>query len=354
MLNLRMLDLSLNNFKQIEDVGIWRQCHLKELRVSYNQFKIKLIDSPKNISECSKYSFERLHLDGSLKGAFPADSLGRMVNLRGLRLSSNRLTGPIPESMGRLRLLEELDLSENFLNGSIPESFGSLTALMYLDISYNQLTGHVPTSLGRLVSLQLFFVYSNSLNGTVPVSIGQLTKLKYLDISENSLEGVITEAHFAKLSMLKYLLTSSNSKLTFNVSRDWKPPFQLMYADLSPSKIINGFPQWLRTQKKLRHLRLSNASITGPLPTWLRKMPIFSLLDLSHNKLSGPLTNLPNEGSVSRLFLQDNLFNESIPISLCRCIDLLLLNLARNRLSGKLPNCLGKMRNLRTMQFSSN
>ncbi|GJX98026.1 leucine-rich repeat protein [Tanacetum coccineum] len=78
MLNLRMLDLSGNNFTQIEDVGIWRQCHLKELRVSSNQFEIKLIDSPKNISECSQYSFERLHLDGSLKGAFPADSFGRV------------------------------------------------------------------------------------------------------------------------------------------------------------------------------------------------------------------------------------------------------------------------------------
>ncbi|GKD98898.1 leucine-rich repeat protein [Tanacetum coccineum] len=237
-----MLDLSSNDFKQIEDIGIWRQCHLKELRVSSNHFEIKLIDSPINISECSQYSFERLHLDGSLKGAFPADSLGRMVNLRGLRLSSNGLTGPIPESLGRLRLLEELDLhnnqltgpiptfiggltqldlSDNLLNGSIPESFGSLTALTYLDLSYNQLTGHVP------------------------VSIGQLTKLKYLDISENSLEGVITEAHLAKLSMLKYLFTYSNSKLTFNVSREWKPPFQLMYADLSSSKIINGFPEWL-------------------------------------------------------------------------------------------------------------
>ncbi|GJY54243.1 leucine-rich repeat protein [Tanacetum coccineum] len=287
MLNLRMLHLSGNNFTQIEDVGIWRQC-------------------------------------------------------------------PIPESLGRLRLLEELDLSDNLLNGSIPESFGSLTALTYLDLSYNQLTGHVPTSLGRLVSLQLFSVYSNSLNGTVPVSIGQLTKLRDLDISKNSLEGVITEAHLAKLSMLKYLLTSSNSKLTFNVSREWKPPFQLMNADLSSSKIINGFPEWLRTQKKLEVLRLSNASITGPLPTWLRKMPIINWLDLSHNKLSGPLTNLPNEGSVSRLFLQDNLFNESIPISLCRRIELQFLNLARNRLSGKLPNCLGNMRNLRTMQFSSN
>ncbi|GJV36947.1 leucine-rich repeat protein [Tanacetum coccineum] len=256
MLNLRMLDLSGNNFKQIEDVGIWRQ-----------------------------YSF------------------GRMVNLRGLRLSSNGLTGPIPESLGRLRLLEELDLSHNqltgpiptfiggltqldlsynLLNGSIPESFGSLTALTYLDLSYNQLTGHVPTSLGRLVSLQLFRVYSNSLNGTVPVSIGQLTKLKYIDISENS--------------MLKYLRTSSNSKLTFNVSREWKPPFQLMYADLGSNKIINGFPEWLRTQKKLRNLGLSNASITGPLLTWLWKIPLVNVLDLSHNKLSGPLTNLPNEG----------------------------------------------------------
>ncbi|PWA61265.1 leucine-rich repeat protein [Artemisia annua] len=382
MPNLLRLDLSRNNFEHIEDLGIWRQCHLKELTVSDNQFSIELTDSPKNVSECSQYAFERLELDGSLKGAFPADSLGRMANLRGLSLSRNELTGPIPESLVRLRLLEELDLSYNQLtgpiptfigklttldlsgnqlNGSIPESFGSLTALIKLDLSINQLTGHVPTSIGRLVSLQLLSVSSNSLNGTVPVSIGQLTKLRDLDISENSLEGVITEAHFANLSMLKYLTTASNSKLTFIVSREWKPPFQLISAYLSSSKIINGFPKWLRTQKKLKVLRLSNASITGPLPTWLRKMPVIDLLDLSHNKLSGPLTNLPNEGSVDvsdsyskALFLQDNLFNESIPMSLCRIIDLKILDLSRNRLTGRIPECLGNMRNLHIMQFSSN
>ncbi|PWA77038.1 leucine-rich repeat protein [Artemisia annua] len=382
MPNLLRLDLSRNNFEHIEDVGIWRQCHLKELTVSDNQLSIELTDSPKNVSECSQYAFERLELDGSLKGAFPADSLGRMANLRGLSLSGNELTGPIPESLGRLRLLEELDLSYNQLtgpiptfigklttldlsgnqlNGSIPESFGSLTALIKLDLSINQLTGHIPTSLGRLVSLQLLSVSSNSLNGTVPVSIGQLTKLRDLDISANSLEGVITEAHFANLSMLKYLTTASNSKLTFIVSREWKPPFQLISAYLSSNKIINGFPQWLRTQNKLRRLRLSSASITGPLPTWLRKMPVVDFLDLSHNKLSGPLTNLPNEGSVDvsdsyskALFLQDNLFNESIPMSLCRIIDLKILDLSRNRLTGRIPECLGNMRNLHIMQFSSN
>nr|GEY79808.1 leucine-rich repeat protein [Tanacetum cinerariifolium] len=380
MPNLLSLDLSGNNFRHDEDVGIWRQCHLKELRVSSNQFSIELNHSAKNVSKCSQYAFERLQLDGSLEGAFPADSFERMVNLRGLRLSDTDLTGPIPESLGRLRSLEELDLSsnqltgpiptflgeltqldlsENLLNGSIPESFGSLTSLTYLDLSNNELTGHIPTSLGRLVSLQLFSVYLNLLNGTVPVSIGELTKLRDLDISANSLEGVITEAHFAKLSMLKNLDASHNSKLTFIVSREWKPPFQLISADLSISKIVNGFPQWLRTQKKLTSLRLSNASITGPLPAWFQKMPFIGILDLSHNKLSGPLTNLPNEGSVvdlskaSALFLQDNLFNESIPISLCRN-DSVYLNLARNRLSGKLPTCLGNMQNLHAMQFSSN
>ncbi|PWA86393.1 leucine-rich repeat protein [Artemisia annua] len=383
MPNLLRLDLSGNHFQHIEDVGIWRQCHLKKLTVRNNYFGIEMTDSPKNVSECSQYAFERLHLDGSLKGTFPAYSFGRMANLRGLSLSHNELTGPIPESLGSLRLLEELDLfynqltgpiptfigkltklvlSYNHLNGSIPESIGRLAALTVLDLSINQLTGPIPTSLGRLVSLQVFSVYSNSLNGTIPVSIGQLTKLRDLDISNNSLEGVITEAHFAKLSMLKHLDTASNSKLTFIVSREWKPPFQLIIAELSSSKIINGFPQWLRTQKKLKVLRLSNASITGPLPTWLQKIPVIGLLDLSHNKISGPLTNLPiNEGSVDvsddytkSLLLQDNLFNESIPFSLCRRIDLEFLYLARNRLSGKLPNCLGNMRNLYTMQLSSN
>ncbi|GKE22654.1 leucine-rich repeat protein [Tanacetum coccineum] len=253
------------------------------------------------------------------KGAFPADSFGRMTNLRGLRLSFNRLTGLIPGTLGRLRLLEELYLSNNQLTGPIPTFIRKLTTL---DLSSNRLNGLIPESIGRLDSLQVFLVYSNTLNGTVPVSIGQLTKLRDLDISKKSLEGVISEAHFAKLLMLKHLDTSSNSKLTFNVSREWKPPFQLITADLSSSKSINGFPQWLRTQKKIRDLRLSNATITGPLPTWLQKMPI-ALLDLSHNKLSGPVTNLPNEGYVDSLAgyskalcLQDNLFNESIPISL--------------------------------------
>ncbi|XP_023768455.2 receptor-like protein EIX1 [Lactuca sativa] len=335
MPKLLELHLSGNKFKQIEDVGIWRQCHLKQLSVTDNEFAMEMIDTPKNASECSIYALEFLELSGSLKGRIP-ETLGGLANLRDLDLSYNKLTGSIPESLGRLRFLQVLDLSENQLNGSIPESLGKLASLTNLDLG------------------------SNLLDGTIPVSIGQLAKLRTLSIYNNSLEGAVTEAHFANLSVLKVLDASSNTKLTFNVSRGWIPPFQLISLSLSSCNIGNGFPQWLRHLRKLQILELSNATLSGPLPTWLRKMPIINFLDLSHNKLSGSLKNLPNAGNgdvygpFRALLLEYNLFSGSIPRSLCRRTDLEVLDLSRNMLSGKIPNCVGDLQGLTAMRLSSN
>ncbi|XP_052622645.1 receptor-like protein EIX1 [Lactuca sativa] len=372
MANLLELDLSVNQFKNIEDVGIWRQCHLKQLFALRNPFEIERIDPPQNVSECSQYALEWLDLSGCLNGTIP-EAFGRLTNLRHLDLSMSSLTGPIPESLGRLRYLEELylshnrltgpiptflgnlsrlDLSYNQLNGSIPESFGNLAALESLYLQSNHLTGPIPASLGRLVSLQEIRMSSNLLNGTIPVSIGQLAELSLLDISDNSLEGVVSEAHFANLAMLSALDASSNTKLTFNVSCEWIPPFQLRFLYLGSCNIANGFPQWLRNQRELSELVLSNASISGPLPTWLRKMPVIAFLDLSHNKLSGPLKNLPE--IEWELILANNIFNESIPRSLCRWTNLKYLDLSRNRLTGKIPKCLQNLLWLETMRFGSN
>ncbi|XP_052622412.1 receptor-like protein EIX2 [Lactuca sativa] len=353
---LLVLHLSGNKFKQIEHVGIWRQCHLKQLRVTNNVFRMEMTDPPTNASECSQYSLELLKLSGSLKGRIP-ETLGGLANLRHLDLSYNKLTGSIPESVTGLRFLQVLDLSENQLTGPIPEFLGNLTQLA---LSSNQLNGSIPESLGKLASLTDLDLGSNLLDGTIPVSIGQLAKLRTLSIYNNSLEGAVTEAHFANLSVLKLLDASSNTKLTFNVSRGGIPPFQLRYLYLSSCNIGNGFPQWLRHQRKLKRLELSNATLSGPLPTWLRKMPIINFLDLSHNKLSGSLKNLPNAknddvyGFFVLLLLEYNLFSGSIPRSLCRRTDLEVLDLSRNMLSGKIPNCMGNLQGLAVMSISSN
>ncbi|KAJ0520019.1 putative non-specific serine/threonine protein kinase [Helianthus annuus] len=262
-------------------------------------------------------------------------------NLTKLYLSCNYLNGSLPESLEELRLLKVLDVSDNQLTGPIPTFHGKLTELYLSD---NKLNGSIPESTRRLAALTDLYLSNNQLSGTIPVSIGQLSKLRSLDVSNNSLEGVVSESHFANLWMLEDLNASYN-------------------INLRSCKIANGFPQWLRNQRKLNRLELSNATISGVLPRWLRKMPIIPFMDLSHNNLSGTLTNLPSGDTnidedsyyiLQELYLQNNIFNESIPRSLCKRIGLRYLDLYRNRLTGKIPKCFKNLQNLIFMKLSSN
>ncbi|XP_076886227.1 receptor-like protein EIX2 isoform X1 [Bidens hawaiensis] len=331
-----------------------------ELILSGNILEGEMIGPTTNISECSQNALEILYLDHNGFNCSIPESLGRFINLRGLDLSFNEFKHVIHQALGKLRSLQRLDLSYNQLDNFIPESLGRLIALTELFLKSNRFTGPVPVSLGQLSSLRVLSLSSNLLDGTIPNSIGQLTKLYLLDVSNNSLQGVVSEDHFANLSMLKYLNADYNNKLLFSISREWIPPFELKVARLSSCKIEDEFPQWFRTQRKLKELVLTNASIFGPLPTWLHLLPIIHYLDLSHNKLTGSVTNLPSLYEVryakySRhgLHLQDNLFSGLIPKWLCKMKDLEVLDLSRNKLTGKIPKCLWNL-SLKVMLLSSN
>nr|GEU45335.1 hypothetical protein [Tanacetum cinerariifolium] len=338
--NLLKLDISSNNFTNIKHVGMWRQCHLKQWILSWNYLGDEMIGMATNISGCSHYVLEVLYLDhNQLRGSIP-ESLSRLTNLRVLDMSSNELTTPIPEAV----------------------SLSRLTNLRVLDMSSNELTTPIPEAVCRFRFLSVLDLSSNSLNGAIPIPVGNLKKIIFLDLSANNLQGKVSEAHFANLSMLKHLDISSNNNLALDVSREWIPPFQLKIARLGSCKISPEFPQWLRHQTKLKMLVFSNAGISGLLPSWLRKMPIIPHIDLSHNNLSGSLTNLPfgypfngfQDEYRGSLLLQNNLFNGSIPRSLCRRTALEVLNLSKNRLTGKIPKCLENLEQLRALIFSSN
>ncbi|MFS7959869.1 putative non-specific serine/threonine protein kinase [Helianthus anomalus] len=327
MPNLLKLDVSHNVFEHIELVGIWRQCHLKELRVSGNYFGGELISPSSNMSECFHYALEVLKAD------------------------ENKLNGLIPESVGKLNNLRVLSLYLNSFTGSIPKALETLRSLEVLDLSRNRLTGPFPSFLGKLTHL---YLSNNQFSGSIPVSIGQLTKLVELDVSLNSLEGVVMEAHFANLSMLTDLYTTGNHKLIFNISHEWIPPFRLRNVQLSSCKILNGFPHWLQNQRKLEQLVLSNASLYGLPPTWLQYMPRLFYLNLSHNKLIGSLINLPFSVYTAILLLQNNLFNGSIPRSVCRSTSLVFLDVSSNRLSENIPDCVENLQNMEMLILGSN
>lgn len=88
-----------------------------------------------------------------------------MVNID---LSSNRLTGHIPEEIGMLIALKNLNLSWNHLSSKMPQTIGELRAVESLDLSHNELSGEIPTSLAHLTSLARLNLSYNNLTGSIP------------------------------------------------------------------------------------------------------------------------------------------------------------------------------------------
>ncbi|KAF9614204.1 hypothetical protein IFM89_015712 [Coptis chinensis] len=194
---------------------------------------------------------------------------------------------------------------------------------------------------------------SNQLNGTVPESLGQLIALAGFDLSNNLLEGVVYVLHLEKLSELELLFLSLNSLFEYYIPFRI-PPFQLKAIGMSSCGVGPQFPEWLQTQKHLTTLIMSNASISDSIPSWFQNLSStlsyidlssnqihgeyctsLSILDLSENSLFGKIpTWIGGElSSLKILRLRSNMLNGSIPPD--------IIDLARNNLSGIIPQCIG-------------
>ncbi|XP_048443336.1 receptor-like protein EIX1 isoform X1 [Pyrus x bretschneideri] len=80
-----------------------------------------------------------------ISGEIP-EELTSLIILQTLNLSNNLLAGRIPSKIGDMKMLESLDLSVNQLSGEISPSISNLTFLSYLNLSYNKLIGQIPIS----------------------------------------------------------------------------------------------------------------------------------------------------------------------------------------------------------------
>ncbi|XP_023640595.1 LRR receptor-like serine/threonine-protein kinase GSO1 [Capsella rubella] len=93
---------------------------------------------------------------------------GVLDYMHGLDLSSNELSGVIPEDLGNLSKLRALNLSHNFLSSSIPSSFSKMKDIESLDLSHNMLQGSIPQQLTSLNFLAVLKLSYNNLSGIIP------------------------------------------------------------------------------------------------------------------------------------------------------------------------------------------
>ncbi|KAF3950785.1 hypothetical protein CMV_023506 [Castanea mollissima] len=114
---------------------------------------------------------------------------------------------------------------------------------------------------------------------------------------------------------------------------------------------------WLQVQSELTNVILKNVEINGAIPEEWFSMISSNLihLDLSNNRIEGNLSHQLVFPNVTKLFLQSNLFSGPIPPNISDLMpSLQYLDLSENRLYGKIPLSISKIKHLNILVLRRN
>nr|DAD37065.1 TPA_asm: hypothetical protein HUJ06_007706 [Nelumbo nucifera] len=351
---IRLLNNSLHG-EIPQEIG--RLFRLRALDLSNNSLEGQI---PSNLSRCSNLMLLALN-HNHLGGNIPVQ-LGSLVKLEVLRLNHNNLTGDIPPSLGNLSTLVSLSVSINNLEGSIPESFGRLTRLTFLALGANRLSGTIPPSMYNLSLITTFSVVANNyLEGSLPFGLGlTLPNLQVLNIGGNQFSGPIPVS-LSNLSKLEFLDINGNN-FTGKVPIDFMGLGNLSWLALNNNHLGSGdaddlsFMDSLVNCTSLQLLGLDGNHFGGVLPSSISNLSInLGLLTLGDNQISGRIPEgIGNLVNLNVLGIELNQLTGNIPNSIGMLQNLVKLSLHRNSLSGQIPSSLGNLTLLTVLGLSIN
>ncbi|KAI8539589.1 hypothetical protein RHMOL_Rhmol09G0194600 [Rhododendron molle] len=196
-----------------------------------------------------------------MKGLVP--DLSSAVSLFKINLSSNCFTGQIPRLPSRFT---GLDLSKNFFSGSI-SFICAITGPMtwYVDLSSNQLSGGLPNCWEPFHALQMINLANNTLSGELPRSFGNFLNLKALQLSNNNFSGELPES--LKNCPRLIIMDLGGNKFTGKI-QPWLGSHipNLMILSIRSNKFYGDVPRDICLLNSLRVLDFSQNDLSGKLP----------------------------------------------------------------------------------------
>ncbi|WVZ51149.1 hypothetical protein U9M48_002318, partial [Paspalum notatum var. saurae] len=150
---MTITNLGCLQYLDVAENGIYGKYYSNENEPFSNQMSIRVLVCPDTKGQELNYGSSSHFLDknvmsidissNNLSGKIPEEivTLDALVNLN---LSRNHFSRTVPDDIGVMKSLQSLDLSRNRLSGGIPASMSDMTFLSYLDLSYNNLTGIIP------------------------------------------------------------------------------------------------------------------------------------------------------------------------------------------------------------------
>ncbi|XP_016650055.1 PREDICTED: probable LRR receptor-like serine/threonine-protein kinase At1g34110 isoform X2 [Prunus mume] len=295
-----------------------------------------------------------------------------------LNLSWNQLEGPIPSILSKASILDLshnnfsgpasflcaskdsnltfLDLSSNHVSGELPDCWIHLKKLVFLDLSNNYLFGKIPTTMGHLFSIKTLRLSNNRFVGELPSQLKNCTKLILFDLGENNLSSSIPEGLWASLPNLAILILRGNE-----FYRSIPPQLchltRIQILDLSMNNISGTIPKCLNNLTALAQKGNSNLTIEHSYMTQLMggENFIWDYEEEASLIWKGVRSKYKSTlGLVKSIDLSSNKLIGEIPSEITDLVGLVSLNLSRNQLTGQIPPRIGMLQELDSLDLSRN
>ncbi|KAK6269522.1 hypothetical protein POUND7_006627 [Theobroma cacao] len=340
--HLQKLNLAFNNFNYSEMSSKFSGfASLMYLNLSDSNFAGEV---PSQISHLSKLvsldlsqnyyqTIDKHTLEGPNRGYnenlglyFP--KVNQSINLQLLDLSGMSFSTESIDSIGNLQSLKYLDLCGTSFPGGLPKTIMNLSSLEHLDASVSSFSGGLDNSIGNLLSLEYLNLQLSDLSGSIPISLGNLSQLNYLDLTSNYFSGQIPSS----LTNLR----------------------QLELLDISYNQLEGSIPDEVAAFPNLISLDLSFNLLNGTLPSWLYTASTLKYIAVRNNQLNGDVKEFKYK-SLEEIFLRNNKLTGPIPSSIFQFVNLTILDLSSNNLSGIVEfDMFSKLQNLQHLDLSYN
>ncbi|KAK1438210.1 hypothetical protein QVD17_04016 [Tagetes erecta] len=352
LVNLEMLDLSSNEFNGVLPVSINLPA-IQVFDVSDNNITGFL---PSGLCVNSTRVRELKFAVNYFTGIIPLQFADCTV-LEHLCLASNNLTGDIPEFLFRLPRLRVVALQDNrFTSITGISDLNSTSGMFRLDVSSNRLSGSIPDVFHNFWNLSYFAAQSNDFSGVIPRSLSNSPTISSLNLRNNSLGGLIDFNCSVMVNLTSLDLGTNNFSGT--IPANLASCRKLKALNLARNKLVGQIPESFKNFESLSYLSLSNCSFSNLSSSLkvLQHCPNLTVLVLTMNFNS---EQLPSDDdlqfkSLKALVIANCRLTGNIPMWLSGLTKLQLLDLSWNHLTGTIPAYLGDFNSLFYLDLSNN
>ncbi|XP_008408309.1 leucine-rich repeat neuronal protein 1-like [Poecilia reticulata] len=280
LVNLTELDLSQNNFTNVEAVGLRNMNHLTTLHLEENQIKELPDHCLGNLS-----SLQELYINHNQISSISPYAFSGLRSLLRLHLNSNRLHVIDSRWFEETPNLEILMIGENPVIGLLDMNFTPLGRLRSLVLAGMDLTDVPPNAFVGLDNLESISFYDNKLVRIPQLALQKVPNLKFLDLNKNPVKK-IQEGDFRNMLSLKELGINNMMELV-SIDRyalDNLPELTKLEATNNP-KLSYIHRLAFRDMPSLESLMLNNNALTALYQHIVEVLPNLREVSIHSNPL---------------------------------------------------------------------